>query len=307
MTIDPDGQYFRITPTEVRLVTDKARQYYPIGYLVKGRRFEALPLDSGHLIDDYNREGTVIEDWVFEIDEDEHARWIEMKELARESLAGVVGEMKNFKAAPTNRYPQVAYKAESSDLTVNLQVGSGTITEARVYVLVPTIAQQDIAGEATTAYRKAVAILNGSMGWPNEPPPGVPSINEFRGVLDAGRDVVDVSSPTFGWSQITRLLLLGQATTDGAQNLTTLTRYIDDTLDKLWRRPPTVMRASSDTVDASGKLELTKIPNTTLTIFAMARTDKALYVWVVDQEFTANSHPQRTFTPDQAYYKIVLP
>ena len=92
---------FRVTPSEVRLVTDKNRQYYPIGHLENGTKLELLPLNTGHLIDDYVG-GKVIEDWVFAIGRDEKPTWIEVKQLARVDLTSKLGA-KPFPAARRDR------------------------------------------------------------------------------------------------------------------------------------------------------------------------------------------------------------
>ena len=81
VTQDADG-YYRITPTQVRLVVsqgDQTSDFYPVGYLEKGQYFvpwqslfpQTSPLDAAHLVQGYGTDkadkALIVNDWVFKI------------------------------------------------------------------------------------------------------------------------------------------------------------------------------------------------------------------------------------------------
>ena len=94
-----------MSATQVRLITDKGNQYYPIGYMEQGRIFVPLPLNSGRVVDDFVQ-GQAVQDWVFQVKPDEKPTFIEMKEL-RVALSGA-GFVKDVPVAAlaVNSYPQ---------------------------------------------------------------------------------------------------------------------------------------------------------------------------------------------------------
>src|SRR5271170_2772845 len=152
--------YFFVTPTEVRLVTDKLRQYYPIGYLEKGSRFIVTPYDTGQLADDFPKDNDkVVEDWLFEINSDEKPQFIEVKQLARVPLAGLIKD-KPFGPTASSEYAPRTSRADQSTVVVHVTDTEGAKLDGiKVYILQPMITWRDAKSLVVSAYDENLAHL----------------------------------------------------------------------------------------------------------------------------------------------------
>lgn len=299
---DSSQSYFRVTPTQVRLVTDKQHQYYPIGYLDQGRRFRPLPLDSGHIVEDYPQNNVVTEDWIFQIGDDERPVWFELKELARADISGIVREKVEGPLA-RSEYPQHAYLNDLSSLSVTFDTKGKTIREAYVYVLQSSVVEQDVDSQVKSAYLKVkdidTAIGSNSGGW-GAPKPGVPTSGEFRQAVSAGNQRVGSNIPSdqsVGWNDVMTVMLLGQATNDGEKNLGIYPQYFQDTVLPMWSQgskgPLLIARAKADD---KGVADLVKsVTPGNRTIVATVLTDRGFFVWILPQDIKAATKTSLTF------------
>jgi hypothetical protein len=180
VSIDPGGDaYVRIAASQVRLVTTKGRQHYPVGYMEGGRKFVSLPLDTGFLVDDF-RGSKAVEDWIFEVAEDESPALLEIKQLAR---ADLVDPPKEPVAAPlaSSAYPPHAYYKDLGSLNVTFDPKSGAQFKAgRVYVLKAGATCGDLPTSILSNANDHIRTWNG------QAKPGVPPPHIFGSATDYG-------------------------------------------------------------------------------------------------------------------------
>ncbi len=163
-TYDSDNVYFRVTPTQVRLVTDKGRQYYPVGYYA-GHGLQLLTDgipekgQENSLVEDYSQnDSEVTLDWVFQIRDSETPKWFEMKQLARVDVSEVL-QNKPDKPLALSKYPQLSYLKELATLDVTVNNGGKPVDGASVYLIEAVSPKRDMASEVDSAYSHLVTIM----------------------------------------------------------------------------------------------------------------------------------------------------
>ncbi len=179
-TNDPnDDPYFRMTPTQIRLVTDKAEQFYPAGYLEHGQKFHPTPLDGshgGHLVEDY-ADGSIIEDWVFLIPDGDKPAMVEMKQFGRQDLAALTKEKKP-EVLSAKAYPPLEYQKDLSTVMVHFDAAGKKIESANVYLIDSASPLQSMEGELHPAYDNVSNIYKWTQdsrhGWSTTAKPGLP-------------------------------------------------------------------------------------------------------------------------------------
>jgi hypothetical protein len=304
---DVDAKYFRITPSQVRLVTDKGKQYYPIGYLEFGTQFVKLDLETGQLVDDFVR-SKVAEDWVFQIGDDEKPVLIEMKQTARKELA----EVKDKPLPPLAQgdYPQKPYQKERSSLAVNLS-GVDAVTDGKVYVLRGATIRKEVDSEVRSAQGKVEDILssmeNGTGGWSNTEKPGLPSRSYFEEARRISINYIVNKDPkdSVQMDYALKVMLAGQFQSDAARSIPSLSSYVNGTLLPLFARVSTGNPIiAQGTLETGGKAQVTNIPKGKAVILTVARTEKAFYAWISDMEFSKGDQTL-TLNPNQTQIKAV--
>jgi hypothetical protein len=273
------GEYIFISATQLRLVTDKFRQYYPIGYLENGKNFVATPLDVGFVEDDFNREEMAIQDWVFEIADNETPKMVELKQLGRKEL----GKPRSTPYEPLQvaMYPAHAYLQNLCSLNVDfIPPKTGTFKEGHVYVLKTDALCRDVP--TSTVHDAYDRILK----WNGQAKPGVPSPYLFRMAQKSGQDIVNAQSgDRLSYNGFISTMLLGETTTDGARNLEMLPKYFKDTILPILTnntRIGSLVIGSDEASPQDGKAQVSKLqPGQHAYIITMT-TDRGFYVWISD-------------------------
>jgi hypothetical protein len=288
---DPGNDaYFRVSAAQVRLVTDKLRQYYPIGYLEMGRKFVPMTLDRGHLVDDYVN-NAVVEDWVFQVQDDDKPSVIEVKQFGRK----IFGEG-DVKAAPTpalasSAYPQHPYLKDMGSITINMNLNGRKLTEAHAYVIKPGIKYSDIRSEILSAKGRVESIQSsisaGTNGWSSQRKPGVPSAAFINQV---GRNISNLTNSDntsiMSWPSVLPLLLLGQVDSIGDRNIVEVPKYIEEKLVPIWKGASdgNMLLDSAATTKAE-PLTINRVQPGNKSIVITIRTDRAYFVWVTTHDF----------------------
>jgi hypothetical protein len=284
ISADADGN-FRITASEIRLVTDKGNQYYPIGHLVNGITFEAMPLDTGHLVDDY-QSNKVVEDWVFQINRDEKPHWIEVKQLARKDLTDMLS---NKPAAPAAlaSYPKRPYRFNHATLDIQVVAPNGAgIKDARVFITTSGTKFRNVKSVVQDAYDNCMAALNsineGNSVWAKAAGKGgVPSDSDFKAQMSMTRNQITSKGPDeeVQWSDVISVIMYGACKPDGAQNATALPLVFDSKVVPLL----TDVRAEGKT-DAQGKVSFPDVAPGKYKLIVSGGTVDVYAVWVTDAE-----------------------
>ncbi len=303
------GSFFFVTPSEVRMVTNQGHQYYPIGYLEKGRSFTKLDLDSGQLADDFpTGKNVAVEDWVFQINTDETPALFEIKQLARVPLTSIQANAVKALAGP--EYPPRAYRQEQGTIHITTSGFDGMAHGMDESLRRPT-SHLDRQSKISVSRRlwkhhRALQQINNSSGdwYAKAGQPGVPS----RGDLDlANRSLRDFENKAddehLNWDQFVHYLFVGKSTTDGPHNLIELPKYFEETLVPYFT--PDVL-LSQGVVDTSGKLDLPNLPKGTLDVIVGAKTDKGFYIWALGKEVKPKQETDIVLSPTNAGYAAVL-
>ena len=291
-----EDNYLRIAASQVRLLTDKNRQYYPIGYLEQGRSFVPLTLDVGFVVDDYVKGTSAVDDWIFQVPEDEKPTLIEVKQLARAELAGILRD-KPSPALAVALYPPHQYYKELCTLTVTfVPRAKDTLRAGSVYVLKPEGVRRDVGTLLNSAYEHIIEcdhnITNNTGGWGNTPKAGVPGLNLFSNAERYGQDIKNANDDaTVAWGPMVQLLLLGQAQPDGDLNLRQMPVFFDTDIVGAWKttRKGNLIVGSGNS-DESGRVEITKISAGRHPVVVTLLTDRGFFLWCKDIEFKASSH-----------------
>jgi hypothetical protein len=305
-----NGSFFFVTPSEVRLVTNLGHQYYPIGYLEKGKQFVPTPLDSGQLAEDVSEgKSTFAEDWVFQINNDETPQFMEIKELARAPLGTI--QSKRFPALASNDYPPRAYRQDQGSIHVVSTGFSGQRFEwFTVYVVNKTTTIKVAKGLYHAVYPNIVDALqqiNNSSGpwYVSQGKPGIPNsgmLNEAHRILQDYENKDDDQS--LDWDQLVPYLLVGKSTTDAPHNLIDLPKYFQDTIVPYFT--PAILLKQGD-VDSSGSLDLDQLPKGDLDVIAAAKTNKGFYVWAMAKTIKPKEKTEVELTPGNARFSAVMP
>jgi hypothetical protein len=278
ISTDPNGDpYLRIAASQVRLITNKSRQHYPVGYMEGGRNFVALPLDTGFLVDDF-KGSKAIEDWIFQVADDESPALIEVKQLARAELRDPPKD-RNAEALASSEYPPHAYYKDLCSLKVTFDPKAGTTLKAgRVFVLKTGATRGDLP---TSTLRNAHEhILN----WNGQAKPGVPAPGVFSNAANFGRNFLNgTDEDGVSFTALVPMLLLGETQNDGDLNFQHLPTVFDSTVMDVLKGPRKgsliVGQAESN---PAGRAEVQKILPGPHPVIITMLTDRGFYVWVRD-------------------------
>ncbi len=295
----PDDSYFRISATQIRMMTDKGEQYYPSGYLEQGRRFHPLPLDTGHLVEDYAN-GSIYEDWIFLIPDSEAPKSVEMKETARQDVTVKPGKPLALQASS---YPPLAYLKDLSNIAVKFDAGKQKLESAYVYLIDSSSPLTVMESELNPAYQNVSKIQNyisqNSNGWSHDKQaPGTPDPSLYRNAYINGQRMTNDQPDTpESWVQALPIILAGQASPDGQENLRTYRDFFEEHMKPLWNNAKGGKALhGGDAADASGNAEIPHVITGNYLIVAVMNTDKGFYVWTQGFEPKQATNQTLTFT-----------
>ncbi|MGC8559077.1 MAG: hypothetical protein ACP5O1_00175 [Phycisphaerae bacterium] len=222
--VSSDSGYFRLTPSEVRLVTTDGHQYYPVGFLRYGALFQKLTFNSA-VVDDYrhvNGHRVVIQNWIFALRPSQKPYFIELKGTARGMIAGAAIS-KTLAALPMHDYPKLAYENSKLTITVAADAKLGTL----VGVAVPAqIRMLKVAGLVQAAYRRlgviSRAITNSQPPWSDASSHtvGTPTAEQAGQWRSMGNQLIaNGNSHEEPWWEVLQLLTTSQVSTDTSRSL----------------------------------------------------------------------------------------
>ncbi len=302
--------YFFITPTQIRLVTDKPRQYYPIGYLERGTSLILTPYDSGQIADDMpNGKTSVVEDWLFEINKDEHPKFVEVKQLARVALADVMKDQPAHPEAASAYAPRTS-RAEQSTIVVHVNADGVKSEGVKVYVTSLNITYRTARSVIVSAYDsnlthlKEVEAGDPKSAWVvSAGKPGVPNSGEMNGAWRVLQGIeAKAAEDPVGFQDFMQYVFLGAATPDGVHNVVLYPQYFDEQIVPMIT--PTII--AQGVTDSSGKVELKEIPKGGYAIIAAAKGEKAFYFWVKQQQVQAKTAESVDLDAQNAGFSAVL-
>ncbi len=300
--------FFFVTPSEVRLVTNQGHQYYPIGFLEKGKYFTPTPLDSGQVADDFPAgKSTVVEDWVFQINSDESPRMFEIKQLARVPITGI---SEKFVTIASNLYPPREYRQDQGTLHIATSgFESSRIESFKVYV----IRRDTTIGYVKSLYHAvypnivdALQQINNTSGawFTSAGKPGIPSAGDLGTAHRILQDLENRANENAAiWHEFVPYLFIGKSTTDANHNLIELPKYFDETLVPYFT--PSIL-LKQGVVDSSGKLDLPDLPKGDLDVIAAAKTDKGFYIWSIGETIKPKTQTEVNLSTSNAGYAAVL-
>jgi len=288
---DNDGN-LRVTAPQIRLVTSKEKQYYPIGILEGGRQLVTLPLNAGFVVDDYVKGEKTVEDWVFQVPEDETPTLVEMKQLGRKELGDILKKDPS-KPLAQNAYPAHPWLGELSGVVVTFVPRVNTaLKAARVYVLKPEGIRADLpTGELRSAHEHNLDCLkmieDGSGGWSREGKPGVPGWGTFSMAVNVGRNLLnDRDDAMVGWGSLVPMMLTGQAAADPDLNLRTLPGFFDNKIVPIWKetKKGNLIVGYGEADPSVGKVEIDKVSSGRHVIVVTMLTDRGFFVWATEKD-----------------------
>ena len=243
----------------MRLVTNKGRQYYPIGYLKFGLHFKPVNSQTP-IVDDYQPykgHRRAIENWVFRIGSDETPTLFEMKATARVALAPIILASAK-QALPTiaaSYYPQHPYNNSTMTLSAKIPSGLGPVK----FVVLPTnIGMNQLEGLAHAALNRLDQIhhdldVDHQPAWVN-------SVNSIKGTptAAAASQYYNVAlringTPNDGavsWTDVLSTLLASQVGQTTDQCRTRITTYFNSSILPLIQTQSTLVY----TTDAAGNI-----------------------------------------------------
>jgi hypothetical protein len=309
--------FFRVSATQVRLVTDRNHQYYPIGYMDQGRRFTPVRLDSGRLVDDYVTPkagdlAAATQKWVFEVPAEENPTYFEMKQLAGFDLTGIIKGNEIPAGADTLAYPQHPWLKDLCSVTVTFNPNGATIKAARVYVLKNIAQHKDVDSALNSAYDRLGNIVGdinaGSNGWKDAGKPGIPSADFIKRTHNpVGLNLKNAPDESrMSWTQLLKVLLASQLTPNGERNLEQLPRYMDNDLMSIWRETRGNVLVSSQVAEANGRAIVDHILPGDVTVVCTLQTDRGFFIWAVDAALQKADHKSYNVATD-APDSLVIP
>jgi len=276
VSCDTHDSMFRITPTQVRLVTEKngeRTQRYPIGILWKGTDFEAMPLDVGHTIDDYVG-GKVVQDWVFQLDMEEKPRLVEVKQLARKEVFATDKPL-----ASRTDYPQHTYKENAGSISV-LALGAydRPMRGATVRLVPAMMDAKKVQLAIATANSRVERALSGDEPWASKF--GTPGVPPRQLMAQASSEGNVGNAEMIGWRPLISLLMMGGAEADGDRNNRELPKYFQSKIVEPFIDG--VLRGKAE-ADAEGRAEMPRVAPGRYSVIVDGKTDGGFYcVFVAD-------------------------
>ncbi|MCL2648161.1 MAG: hypothetical protein FWD61_14305, partial [Phycisphaerales bacterium] len=273
-------------------------QRYPIGLLVKGTTFEAMPLDVGHTVDDYVNE-KVIQDWVFQLDPNEKPLFVEVKQLARVPVSATDKPLAKKEA---DAYPQQAYKESAGSIAVTvLDENNKPMAHVTVRLVPRSLDVNKVQTAMANAHSHIEDALSSDEGaWaPAFGKPGVPSRDKMS---QANRDGNVGNAPVIGWRPLVTLLMLGETQPNGERNHSAMPAYFQSNIVPIITPE---QRGESAKTGADGKVILPKVAPVDYCLIADGKTEAGSYcVWVADVEVKKKTETRKDLKPSEAAYLL---
>ncbi|HTV49331.1 MAG TPA: CvpA family protein [Phycisphaerae bacterium] len=254
-----DGTYFRITPGEVRLVTDADNQYFPIGYIVQGIKFKSLKM-TDPMVDDYqpfDNNSVVVHNWVFHLNSDETPTYIQVKGTALVDLMNTPVS-KKLAVIPAAAYPQRPYNNSTINVTLAITNPGGTL---HLLILRQATQHQNVVQPLQDAFDQLdtmctqIANANGpwylasqNVGTNPDKSQAVP--NAFTATSErtiANNMANEPNTDMLSWNDLIHILLTAQVGHNTTESLTKLSTYMDQTLVPLMQGDVIASSQLSDT------------------------------------------------------------
>ena len=289
--ISDDEGYFRLTPTEVRLVTTHQRQYYPIGYLKFGKHFRALKLHSP-IVDDYRSVGgshVVIQNWVFRIRENESPLVFEIKSTARVDFQRTAISKKLVPLAAAD-YPQLPYNRAALKLTLSLHAPPGPV---HLWILRATTDLSHVRIAVQQAYRRLGRIAKAVQGhqpvWSmaaqrTRGNPSAASAQQYRSI--ANTMVGQAGHFTESWTELVPVLLASQVGHNTTECMSRLHHYLQTTLKPLMRREQ--IAALTPAVSSPGQPLTIRVAPGNYALVAWSSSTAGMRFWVSQAQVEPN-------------------
>jgi len=253
--------YYRITPAQVRLVANSGglpAQYFPIGYMEDGKIFKDLPLDTGHLVLDYNSEKSeVINDWVFMVPADAEPRLFGEKQIARVAIGEAAASATTRPDVYVNAgalYPPLAFLKNLPALQVQVKHSFGQATDQpvvgqMVYVFRPAIIKRSLNSYPHTYIDDAYELLNDY-----DPLSRQSQLNRFRDMKVAwGQDHF------VPLEQFLDLMFTAHTRKDAREEVDRADHFINETIMPILLDPDRHLLVWKDVTDKDGKTAVKNI------------------------------------------------
>jgi Colicin V production protein len=300
-----EGTYFRITPAEVRLVTDGDNQYFPIGYLEQGEKFQPLKM-TDPMVDDYqpyDNDQVVIHNWVFKIDSDETPTYLAVKGTAGVDLLNSTFSNK-LAMLPVSAYPQRPYNNATIDVTVAANKPEGTI---HLLILRQFTMHQNVVNPLQNAFDQ-LDVMSSQIASTNGPwflasqsnavnpdkSPAMPNASMASQYRQQANNMADASNDLpLDWNDLVHVLLIGQVGHNTTESLSKISTYMNQTLEPLMQND---VIASAD-LNSSGTLDKPiHIAPGGYTVVAWWNSALGMQLWV--QDATVQEDAQETVSLD---------
>jgi hypothetical protein len=287
--------YFRITPTQVRLVAGVPeaipQQYFPLGYLDTGTAFTTTPWDRGYSVDDFNNRGQVITDWVFAIPTDAQPQWLQLKQSDVKPVTLNAAKDALYKPLARAEYAPRKYRKDPGTVALIVSLPPALVTDKPTYKLWlmsrSAVAKQDVSSLVDNAYARLL-----------ERKPEL-ARNRYVKLKNAS------GTETLGLNDTMTLLLQGQLTDKPDTDMIALPRFMQE------RVAPEVLEkiVGARVVALSPEGKLAAIPYTAgeLMYVITAQTANTYYVWVGTEMIKPATATVKTLTLDQAILKLEVP
>jgi len=292
IAVDPDG-YFRISPSQVRLVTTEGQLLFPVAFMDKGQVAEPIELGKTHFVLDAGEKSMIVTDWVFALPENAVPRLVEFKQLAR--FAIVEPKTRAYAAVSEAAYSPRKYR--DNPATVSFQfadvAANGTKTPLKnveVFITAAGAKKRAIDDKFTEAAKllegKAADWAASRNGWGDHlmaNPAGLIEKSRLTQTANQARDLRTSDMETFlAFSRIVPMMVIAQATPSGARNVEALNKYFDDTIRPMLKP----YELASDKSNDQG-LYTRKVSKGDFAYIAKVKTADGFYLWT--GEFKAES------------------
>ncbi|HVX85598.1 MAG TPA: CvpA family protein [Phycisphaerae bacterium] len=303
---------FRLSDSEIRLVTDKNKDYYPIGYLEGGTTFTPLKLTNGNVVDD-EPSGKDINDWVFQIGPGEKPTVVEVKGLARADLNDLPSD-KPLTALAVGVYPHHDYKKTEGTVTVTVE-GTGNVPMSDVQVLLcrTTITRGDFGPIIKPSYQKTLDVISAynadNTEWKDPPP--AHTYYPLGAFTNAQRQMREAYGAAPDYSISLRDQLPHMYTANSPNSISNGAGILENFTKTVVI--PTLLNSTGSTVitqgttDASGKVTLQHCPKGGWVVFAGVKSGNDFYMWCANVDVQPKQDTPKSLAPGGADFKFPAP
>lgn len=305
-----EDAYFRLSASEIRLVTDKNQQYYPIGYMEKGTVFTPVDLANGNVVDDEGG-GKTLEEWVFQFDPGQKPEVLEIKGLARADLSDV-NDDKPMTAVAATLWPKKDYKQTEGTITVTVKGSDQALAGIHVLLCRSTAVRSDLT-ILPQAYDKTLQVISaynsGNGSWKDPPPAHTyypeDSFKQAQNMM-RGNSLAAPDTAITLRDQLPHMYLANStANVEATPGL--LQTYTDNNVIPTLKGAQTNIVITDGVTDASGKVTLEHCPKGTWMLFAAAKDGLNFYMWDPNVDVKPKDNVNVTLQPSSADFRYPAP